>query len=55
MGLNIWRVVSEGMKNNCQQERQYDVIAKCILLCSHDDNIFNRVFACKNRLEEWKE
>jgi len=50
-GLNAWRVVSEGMKNNGQQEKQYDVIYKCILLCSLDDNVFNCVLACENAKE----
>jgi hypothetical protein len=26
-GLNVWRVVSEGVKNNIQQEKQHDVTA----------------------------
>jgi len=38
-GLNIWRVVSEGVKNNGQQEKQYDVTAKCIILSSLSDNV----------------
>ena len=47
-GLNIWRVTSKGMKSNSQQERQYDTIAKCAILSSLGDTVFNRVFACKN-------
>ena len=43
-GLNVWRVVSEGVKNNGQQEKQYDVTAKCIILSSLSDNVFNRVY-----------
>ena len=47
-GLNVWRVTSEGMKGNSQQEKQYDAIAKCAILNSLGDNMFNRVFACEN-------
>ena len=47
MGLNVWRVVSEGVKNNGQQEKQYDVTAKCIILSSLSDNVFNRVYSCE--------
>jgi hypothetical protein len=52
--LNVWRVVSEGMKNDGHQERQYDIIAKSIILSSLYDNMCNRVFACKNSIELWK-
>ena len=45
--LNVRRVVSEGIKNNGQQEKQYDVTAKCIILSSLSDNVFNRVFYVK--------
>ena len=45
-GLNVWRVTSEGVKNNGQQEKQFDAIAKCVILNSLKDKIFNRVFAC---------
>ena len=47
-GLNIQRVTSEETKSNSQQERQYDAIAKCAILSSLGDTVFNRVFACKN-------
>ena len=47
-GLNVWRVTSEGMKGKSQQERQYDAIAKCAILSSLGENVFNRVFACEN-------
>ena len=47
-GLNVWRVTSEGVKSNSQQDRQYDAIAKCAILSSLGDNMFNRVFACEN-------
>ena len=53
-GLNAWRVTSEGMKGNSQQEKQYDAIAKCAILNSLGDNVFNRVFAYKNAKELWK-
>ena len=47
-GLNVWRVVSEGIKNNGQQEMQHDVTAKCIILSSLSDNVFNRIYSCEN-------
>ena len=53
-GLNVWRVVSEGVKNNGQQEKQHDVTAKCIILSSLCDNVFNRVYSCENTKELWK-
>src|SRR6185312_7136010 len=53
-GLNIWRVVSEGIKNNGQQEKQYDVTAKCIILSSLSDNVFNRVYSCENAKKLWQ-
>jgi len=46
--------MSEGTKSNSQQERQYDAIAKCAILSSLGDTVFNRVFACKNTKELWK-
>ena len=42
------------MKDNSQQEKQYDAIAKCAILNSLGDNVFNRVFACKNAKDLWK-
>ena len=36
------------MKNNGQQEKQFDAIAKYVNLSSLDDKIFNRVSACEN-------
>ena len=42
------------MKNNSQQERQYDAIAKCAILSSIGDTVFNRVFACENTKNLWK-
>jgi len=51
-GLNIWRVVSDGMKKNGgQQEKQHDVTAKCIILSSLSDNVFNHVYSCENAKE----
>jgi len=53
-GLNVWRVTSEGMKTNSQQEKQHDAIAKCAILNSLGENIFNRVFAFENANVLWK-
>src|SRR6185312_8581039 len=53
-GLNVWRVVSEGVKNNGQQEKQHDVTAKCIILSSLSDNMFNHFYSCENTKELWK-
>ena len=39
---------------NSQQERQYDAIAKCAILNSLGDTVFNRVFACQNAKDLWK-
>ena len=46
-GLNVWRVVSEAVKNDGQQEKEYDVTAKCIILSSLSDNVFNRFILVK--------
>ena len=53
-GLNVWRVTSEGMKSKSQQERQYDTTAKCIILSSLNENVFNRVYSCENAHKLWK-
>ena len=53
-GLNVWRVVSEGVKNNSHQEKQYDVTAKCIILSSLSDIVFNRVYSCENAKKLWQ-
>ena len=53
-GLNVWRITSEDMKSKGQQEKQFDAIAKCVILSSLDDKIFNRVFACENAKDLWK-
>jgi len=48
------RVVSEGVKNNSQQEKQNDVTAKYIILSSLSDNVFNRVYSCENAKKLWQ-
>ena len=53
-GLNVWRVTSEGMKSKSQQERQYDTTAKCIILSSLNENVFNRVYSCENAKKQWQ-
>ena len=53
-GLDVWRVVSEGIQNTSRREKQNDVIAKNIILSSLGDSMFNRVFTCKNTKELWK-
>jgi len=52
--LNIWRVVSEGIKNDGHQEKQYDVTAKSIILSSLNENVFNRIYSCENDKKLWK-
>ena len=54
MGLNIWRVVSEGIKNNGHQEKQHDITAKCIISSFLSDNVFNCVYSCENPQKLWK-
>ena len=46
--------MSEGVKNNGQQEKHYDVTAKCIILSSLSDNVFNRIYSCENIKTLWK-
>ena len=46
--------MSEGVKNNGQQEKQHDVTAKCIILSSLSDNVFNLVYSCENAQKLWK-
>ena len=53
-GLDVWRVVSEGITNTSRKEKQNDVIIKSIILSSLGDSMFNRVFFCKNVKELWK-
>jgi hypothetical protein len=52
--LDVWRVTNEGMKNGTKKEKQFDVIARSIILSSLDVGIFNRVFNCENAHELWK-
>ena len=54
-GLDVWRVTEVGMKNENKAERQYDAIAKSILLSSLCDSVFNRVFANENAHKLWKQ
>jgi hypothetical protein len=53
-GLNVWRVASECIKNNGHQETQHDVPAKCIILSSLINNVFNHIYSCENAKELWK-
>jgi hypothetical protein len=52
--LDVWRVTDEGMKNCTKKEKQFDVIAKSIILSSLDVGVFNIVFTCENAHELWK-
>ena len=52
-GLDVWRVTELGKKNETKAERQYDAIAKSILLSSLCDSVFNRVYACKDAHKLW--
>jgi hypothetical protein len=52
--LDVWRVTDEGMRNGTKKEKQFDVIAKSIILSSLDVGVFNRVFNCENAHELWK-
>jgi hypothetical protein len=52
--LDVWRVTDEGMKNGTKKEKQFDVIAKSIILSSLYVCVFNRVFNCENTHELWK-
>ena len=42
------------MKGNSQQKKQHVAIAKCAILSSLGDNVFNHVFAYKNAKDLWK-
>ena len=46
--------MSEGVKNNSQQEKQNDVTAKCIILSSLSDNVFNHIYSCENAKKLWQ-
>jgi hypothetical protein len=48
--LDVWRVTNEGVKNGTKKEKQFDVIAKSIILSSLDVGVFNRVFTCENAM-----
>jgi hypothetical protein len=52
--LDVWRVTDEGMRKLTKKEKQFDVIAKSIILSSLDVGIYNRVFNCENAHELWK-
>jgi hypothetical protein len=52
--LDVWRVTDEGMSNGTEKEKQFDVIAKSMILSSLDVGVLNRVFNCKNAHELWK-
>jgi hypothetical protein len=52
--LDVWRVTDEGMRNGTKKEKQFDVMAKSIILSSLDVGVFNRVFYCENAHELWK-
>jgi hypothetical protein len=45
--LDVWRVTDEGMKNGTRKEKQFDVIAKSIIVSSLDVGVFNRVLLVK--------
>jgi hypothetical protein len=47
-------VTDEGMRNGTKKKKQFDVIAKSIILSSLDVGVFNRVFNCENAHELWK-
>jgi hypothetical protein len=43
-GLDVWRVTDEGMKNGTRKEKQFDVIAKSVILSSLDVGVFNSIY-----------
>jgi hypothetical protein len=49
--LDVWRVTDEGMRYGTKKEKQFDVIAKSIILSSLDVGVFNRVFNWDNSHE----
>ena len=53
-GLDVWRVVNEGIQNTSRKQNQNDVIAKSIILSYLGDSVFNRVFTCENVKELWE-
>jgi hypothetical protein len=52
--LDVWRVTNEGVKNGTKKEKQFDVIAKSIILSSLHVGLLNRVFTRNNAYELWK-
>jgi hypothetical protein len=52
--LDVWRVNDEGMRNGTKKEKQFDVIAKSIILSSLDVGVFNKFFNCEIAHELWK-
>jgi hypothetical protein len=52
--FDVWRVTDEGMRNGTKKEKQFDVIAKSIILSLLDVGVFNRVFTCENAHGLWK-
>ena len=52
-GLEFWHVTEVGKKNETKAERQYDAIAKSILLSALCDSVFNRVYACEDAHKLW--
>jgi hypothetical protein len=52
--LDVSRVTDEGTKNGTKKKKQFDVIAKSIILSSLDVGVFNRVFNCEKAHELWK-
>ena len=54
-GLDVWRVTELGKKNETNAKRQYDAIAKSILLSYLCDSMFNHVFANENAHKLWKQ
>ena len=52
-GLDVWCVTEVGKKNETKAERQYDAIAKSILLSALCDSVFNHVYACEDAHKLW--
>jgi hypothetical protein len=45
--LDVWRITDEGMKNGTKKEKQFDVIAKSIILSSLDLGVSIEVLIVK--------
>jgi hypothetical protein len=41
--LDVWRVTDEGVKNGTKKEKQFDVIAKSIILSSLDVGVWTNL------------